>query len=545
MRLGCKTQGARTRAVTFDRWRTRRRRHGEKLGSGRRGTKRGDQAGGSDQQRDGFARSDQTTSSFPIGSMKWKHCHLVAVLLEMESPSHPATGSHRRSDEGRETTDGATPHPGLTPPSKYRTISASPSLVRIASAHALGTSSSSPDVRILSPVGAPLQRPPRYRRMPDMVGVVPALRVTSYHERVRDVLREHERGLWNWFASDQFGAEHAQRVQLELLKQTYRLDPSSHPELHQRAESVASALGFEAPVTFYQASDSNSMNAGLCFVPGEAHVVFAGPVLTRLEPVELDALLGHELAHFRLWTDDDGAFRVADNLLEAVVARVAAPPSWIQLALRHRRYTEIYADRGSLVACGGDLHAAVRCLLKVSTGIDKPDAAAYMRQVDEVLGKSADASAGETHPELFLRAWAMAKWLDVGDAADGALVERVEGPLTLESLDLLGQHALTTRTRDLVRRFLRPAWARTDGVLAHSRQFFDDGTIPADLSPAGDSPTSTVQHDSVKQYLSYVLLDLATADPDLDEVAIAAALALADAYSVGDAFKRSSERSCD
>jgi len=362
---------------------------------------------------------------------------------------------------------------------------------------------------------------------------VPPLVPTSYHREVQSALRVHESGLWSWYASDKFGAEQAERVRLELLKATYRLDGAAHTDLHQAAVEVAQSLEIEVPVTFYQGGADGSMNAGLCFVPGEAHIVLTGPVLSRLDASELRALLGHELAHYRLWTEDDGSYRVADALVEAVASHPSAPASWVQLALRQRRYTEVYADRGSLVASGGDLDAAIRCLLKVSAGIEMPDAASYLRQVDEVVEKSSDPSRSDSHPELFLRAWAMKKWLSDGKDADALLVNRVQGPRTLETLDLLGQLDLTAQTRLLIVRFLRLPGLRTESIIAHARQFFPDLDLDArEPEVDGNIP------ESASNYFGYVLLDLATADPDLADEGLAAGLSCADECGFGESFEK-------
>ncbi len=122
---------------------------------------------------------------------------------------------------------------------------------------------------------------------------VPALTPTTYHRALRDALRTQEPGLWAWYASDRFSEAQSERVRLELLKATYRLDPSGQAQLYAEATEVARRLGIEAPITLYQDGSDGSMNAGLCFVPGEVHVVITGPVLSRLEPIELRALLEH------------------------------------------------------------------------------------------------------------------------------------------------------------------------------------------------------------------------------------------------------------
>ena len=77
---------------------------------------------------------------------------------------------------------------------------------------------------------------------------LPALIPTSYHRRTRDLLRLQEPGLWDWFASDRFEQEHAQRVRLELLKSTYRLEEGAHPQLYRLAAQVMEALGLALPL---------------------------------------------------------------------------------------------------------------------------------------------------------------------------------------------------------------------------------------------------------------------------------------------------------
>ena len=136
-----------------------------------------------------------------------------------------------------------------------------------------------------------------------------------YLLRVRDFLRETEPGRWAWFASDESTAEYVEAVRLELLKSTYRMEPASHPDLYAIGAEAAEALELDVPVTFYQAQDDGAMNAGLYFVPGEAHVVLRGRILATLAKDELAALVGHELAHYRLSTCEDGSIRVAQEVL--------------------------------------------------------------------------------------------------------------------------------------------------------------------------------------------------------------------------------------
>src|SRR5688572_15402105 len=171
-----------------------------------------------------------------------------------------------------------------------------------------------------------------------------------YHVALRDYLKERESALWKWFSSAQAKMEYTESLRLELLKSTYRLDRGSHPELYRAAEEVKVKLGLEIPVTIYQAQHTNDLNAALFYVAGEGQVVLSGPALALLSYDELKAVLGHELAHYRLWQADGGEFLVADRLLQTIAQDPRVEPSQVQSARWFQLYTEIYADRGSLIA---------------------------------------------------------------------------------------------------------------------------------------------------------------------------------------------------
>ncbi|MCL2450504.1 MAG: hypothetical protein FWD17_16270, partial [Polyangiaceae bacterium] len=56
-----------------------------------------------------------------------------------------------------------------------------------------------------------------------------------YLLRLRDFLRDAEPGRWRRFASDPQAADHVERVRLELLKATYRMEPASYAALYDIA----------------------------------------------------------------------------------------------------------------------------------------------------------------------------------------------------------------------------------------------------------------------------------------------------------------------
>lgn len=357
------------------------------------------------------------------------------------------------------------------------------------------------------------------------------LRPLRFHETLADTLEELEPGLWRWFSSDSYGQKYADTVKIELLRSTYRLPRESNETLYAIGNEIARGFAIDAPLTLYQAQEDGALNAGLVFVPSEAHVVLRGPVLQTLSETELRALFGHELAHHKLWTDQLGRFRIADSMIEHTASHARSAPSHVQTALRHRRWTEIYADRGSLIACQ-DLSAAIGCLVKMATGLRQVDAKAYLAQVQETIEAKAGPSEGTTHPEAFIRAFALRSW-EAG-ADDAAVRELVEGPLDVDALDLLQQRELLLATQQLLKLVLAPQWMRTEATLAHARRFFPEFDFREE-STGFRMPSSG---DSVAEYVAYVLLDFGTVDAEIEEVSLARVAHLARELGIATAFSK-------
>lgn len=361
---------------------------------------------------------------------------------------------------------------------------------------------------------------------------LPALQALAYHQDVVHYLREQEPDVWRWAGSATAQDEHAEAVRADLLRQTYRLDEDAHPELHRAARSAAGRLGLDVPVQLYQATDG-PMNAALYFLPGEAHIVFSGPLLERLQGAELEAVLGHELAHYRLWSTHGGVFHAADRILGATAADPRASAAQVQTARLYRLFTEAYADRGAVVACAA-LEPAVTALVKVQTGLANVSAASYLKQADEIVGKPGWTVAGSSHPEVFVRARALRLWREGDAQAEAWLSSALCGPLRLDGADLIAQQALGRLTRRVLQRALSPAWMRSEATLAHACRFFPDfePTRAADDTLAADIAAATACHD----YIAALLLDLATVDRDMEDLPLAAALELGRAWGLSTAL---------
>ena len=378
-------------------------------------------------------------------------------------------------------------------------------------------------------------------------GGKPVLAALPYHLLVRDHLKVHAAKLWEHFSSDAFQQAHAEELRLALLKATYRLDRTSHPELYAHVDACAAALKLKVPVELYQGPNDGTLNAALYFVPDTARVVLLGPIQELLTQEEIRALLGHELSHHVLWTLHGGELLATERALSALSRAsdqgAGASVSACASERLFKLHTEVYADRGGMLAAGSR-DATIRCVVKVQTGLKHVDATAYVAQADEVLAKDRGGSDGQTHPEAFLRAKALALYAAEGDASNAQLRALLEGPASLDSLDLLRRQELSGIVRDLIDLVLRPAWFQTEAVLAHARLMFDEYQVP-DLSDSTVERLKTrlLPYDkSAREVLSWVLVDLVAVGADLAPLPLARCLDLAIELDLGDALRQGVNR---
>jgi hypothetical protein len=374
--------------------------------------------------------------------------------------------------------------------------------------------------------------------MPDDTPAIatPPLELLPYQSRLVAFLKRHDPDVWHWFASSQKRAKHAEELKFDLLKSTYRIDRDSQPELYAAADGVAKQLGLSVPITIYQAQDPAGLNASLAYLPDEIHVVLHGSLTTQLSPVELSGLLGHEFTHFLLWQRDNGDLLVAAEMLAALTNDSRAHPahfaSWRLLKL----YNEIVCDRGSLVVTQ-DMRAVVSMLVKVQTGVQDVSSDSYLRQADEILARSPAKTEGLTHPEAFIRARAIRLWAENDPEANTQIAKMIEAGTDLQELDLLSQEAVAGWTRRVIDLLLSHKWLQSEPVLAHARLYFDDYSPPTDaLTDSELARDVRLESKSARDYFCYLLLDFVSADRDLDEPSLAAALQVAEELSIKDRF---------
>jgi hypothetical protein len=354
-----------------------------------------------------------------------------------------------------------------------------------------------------------------------------------YHVWVAEHLQSGESALWAWFQSDQFSRRYSEKVKLELLKSTYRLTRDDQPALYAGADTAVERLGLDLPVTIYQRQGgAETANAALVFLPDEIAVLLMGNVGALLDEAEMLALLGHEIAHHRLYTLDDGRYFTAARLLDWCAEQPGCQPSFIETDRLYTLHTEIFADMGALHVTG-DRDAVIASLIKVTTGLKSVTPSAYLEQAGEILEKASAGSEGLTHPELFIRA----KALDLLAADPPGIFQvqaLVRGPVEAGRLDLYGQHRLSGISRKLVDRLTAHPFMRNEYTLNLAERYFPDyESADAESEAQAQDGAELIAEiaamaKSCRDYLAYLLLDFATVDPESGDAHLALTLDLAD-----------------
>lgn len=356
-----------------------------------------------------------------------------------------------------------------------------------------------------------------------VAGMLSAL---GYHRSVLAVVRQVDERAWTALHGGPEGS-----LDDVLLRNAYRLEPDAHPVVFRAGERAARALELGEGIDYYQVS--GEPNASYLHQAGKAVILFQGALLDRLDEDELTAVIGHELAHRLLWQAEDGGFLAVDRLLDAAAGDARTPSQYLETHRRWSLATELFADRGALTACG-DLRTAVRALLKLETGLSTADPDAYLRQAEALDLRS--GSRGTSHPEAVGRAWALKNWV-AGEDVDAL----VTGPLDVDAPDLLDAVLLREISRDFAAAIAHTEGLRTDAIATAAAGFADP---PGPLGVPGgavrfDEPLSVRPVDGAPlprprplaaatvRYLCYLLLDLATADPELGDDGLVASLAVA------------------
>jgi len=363
------------------------------------------------------------------------------------------------------------------------------------------------------------------------------LQALLYHQKVKDHFKSQAK-TWDYFAVTKNKEEQLLQFKTELLKNTYKFDEAADHFIYEKLALAKAQLGLQSlPITVYQAQYTDELNASIIYLNNEAHIVFSGPVTRLLDDEELLAVLSHELTHIKLYTMLDGDLEVADRIITAVANNNNSEAAYYETARLFRLYTEIFCDRGAYAVLG-KTGPVISSLVKASTGLDKVNAESYVKQADDIFSAEGGfKTSGLSHPENFIRAKAIQLWHEKKEAAEEEINRMIEGSSDLDQLDIFRQQELSQLTKDFLQLFLKPKWFQSTMVISLAKQYFTNFSF-TENSLLTEQLLSKVEkaHQSIKDYLGYVLLDFALADPALEEIPLGWSYQFAEDLHLKDTF---------
>ncbi|MBK7884817.1 MAG: M48 family metalloprotease [Chitinophagaceae bacterium] len=341
----------------------------------------------------------------------------------------------------------------------------------------------------------------------------------SYHIKTRDYFKQQEK-TWQFFAADKIKEEQLTQFKTEVLKNTYKFDPVADEAIYQKVDFAREKLGLQPiPVTVYQAQYTDEINASISFLNKEAHIVFSGRIIQLLDSTELLAVIAHELTHIKLYTLLNEELEITDRIITAIANNHNSDAAYYETARIFKLYTEIFCDRGAYTVVE-NTDAVITSLIKIVTGLEKVNAASYLKQAEEIfINDKTTQSVNITHPENFIRARAIQLWHEQKEAAEETIIKMIEGIFNLDQLDIFKQKDLTDLTRRFLQLFLKPKWFQSTMVMAQAQQYFNNFSI--DEKILLDEKIMNIinqSNTSIKDYLAYVLLDFVLIDPALEDI---------------------------
>ena len=361
------------------------------------------------------------------------------------------------------------------------------------------------------------------------------LRPFRFHSDLKEFLSKREK-LWSWFSEDKAKKQYFERFKQNLLKDSYRLDTTSHPELYKMIDEIKEKINLPLTVTIYQEQMAYQNNVGISFYEGEAHIVISGRVLKLLDAAEMKAILAHELYHYYLFEIDKKGYEIADRIITSIANDNRSSDIYLETARLFKLYTELYCDRGAYMVME-DINPCISALVKLTTGLDKVNAESYLIQADEILNNEKKASEGNTHPESFIRAKALQLWSEKQEEADEEIEKFIESKIEYEKLNIFSQKELDIITKKMIGVILRPSWNKTDRITNLANEYFPKSAIPDIENTEEFFDEVNALGDSTKKYLAYTLLDFSLVDPDQGNVSLGYAFELAENAGLKDEFK--------
>jgi len=361
------------------------------------------------------------------------------------------------------------------------------------------------------------------------------LSIMNYHLVSTNYFQQHQQ-LWQFFASHTHKEEQLKEFKTDLLKNTYKFDETTEAELYKKVNVAKEKLNLSIPVVLYQAQNVDEMNATIVYLNSEAHIVFSGKLIQHLTDDEMLAIISHELSHVQLYTQMNNNVEVADRIITAIANHQGSTPAHYETARLFKLYTEIFCDRGAY-AVTGNYTPIISSLVKISTGLQTVNAESYIKQAEEIFAAdSTTKTSGISHPENFIRARAIWLWHTKGHEAETIITQMIEGNTNLEELDLFRQQKTALITEQVIQLVLHPHWMQTPQTIALAKQYF--GNLQLNVESDKGNLLSQIEnlHNSLHDYLAYVLYDFATADKTLEDVPLGYCFFLADELKLDKSF---------
>ncbi|KEZ92177.1 M48 family metalloprotease [Nonlabens ulvanivorans] len=370
----------------------------------------------------------------------------------------------------------------------------------------------------------------------DLMESKAALEPFPYHKMLRDHLKSRKK-TWQWFKDEKVKTQQIESFKKELLKNTYRLDTDSHRNLYQMAQDICVDLNIDAQVTLYQENNSLQLNASISVIDQEAHIVFSGNILQLLDEKQLKALLAHELSHYLFYKLEDGEYEITQRIILALANDSRSEDSIIETARIFQLYLELFCDAGAFKSCR-EHYTVIQMLIKLNTGLSEVNAQSYLNQAKEIINQDDEATNQQTHPESYIRSIALDLKARNSREYHEELHKLIEGKWDVNSLDIFEQEKTRALSRDFIQIILRPQWMNSSAVLNLAQQFFTDFAREKEVDTTKLLERLKHTTPSTKSYLSYVLLDFARIDSELEKLPIAHTLEIAELLGLIEEYER-------
>ncbi|MGB0888278.1 MAG: M48 family metalloprotease [Vicingaceae bacterium] len=364
-----------------------------------------------------------------------------------------------------------------------------------------------------------------------------ALQPFTYHKKLRDHFKSRSK-TWEWFAQKNIKEEQIEELKSELLKNTYRLDENSNEELYSTTKEVCASLAIDTQVTYYQEHNSVQLNAGIIIVEKEAHIVFSGGVLSLLSKEELKALIAHELSHYLFYKIENEEYENTQRIILALANDSRSENAIIETARIFQLYMELFCDAGALHVCK-DHKVVIRTLVKLNTGLTQVNADSYLQQAKEILNRDKESTLDNSHPESYIRSVALQLRANQSKTYFENVEAMIQGDLDLDSLDIFEQHDMQNLTHELLQLVVKPKWMNSSAVVNLCNQYFNSFyRKPEELKV--DNLVEKIERSkpSVKNFLSYVLLDFAKVDEAMEGVPLGHSLEIAELLGLKNEFEK-------